>query len=89
MKITRKHTRKQMSSSELMLRRQKKEKQEFLSKCRVLGVKTRNYDEAMNIDICAYSPDESQIGEYKRNTSSSIGNVYVSENDYDMLMLEE
>jgi len=39
--------------------------------------------------VCGYSPDEYQIGVSKNNTSSDIGNLYISEEDYDTYYLED
>jgi hypothetical protein len=79
----------QQSTHELISRAISKERKKFLQKCSKLGIKPKDYDEAFNVHVCAWSPDEYQIGEYKPNTSSTIGNYYVSELEYDNLQTNE
>lgn len=71
------------------MRDQSRARRKFLSKCEKLGISTYAYDQATRTMVCGYSPDEYQIGVSKNNTSSDIGNLYISEEDYDTYYSEE
>lgn len=77
------------SSREQFLRLQGVERKRFLRKCQRLEITPKSYDEAEKFDICGYSVDEYEIGVAKEKTNPNIGNLYLSEADYDLFYLEQ
>lgn len=82
-------TKRVMKAREKLMRDQSLARRKFLRKCERLGIAIFSYDEATRTMMCGYSPDEYQIGLSKNNTSSDIGNLYISEEDYDAYYLED
>lgn len=82
-------TSKQSKTSTRMMRLDGILKKKFLRKCKRLDLQVFSYDEADKSMMCAYSVDEYQIGLSKQNTSAFIGNLYLSEEDYDKYYLED